>query len=327
MFGVKGVDISQRHLNTLDTSIKVALSQGKNAIEISVLNVNGVENYRMPLFVKYIPPNRSKEKLHYIGIGINQFADPSNNLRWSVNDIRKLSAKLKEKYPDIIIDTLFDASVTRENIMALKQKLKQLDVDDKVILSYSGHGVLSKELDYYLSTYNMNFSDPLQNGLAYDELESLMDGIRPRKKLMLIDACHSGEVDKEEIDRIEAATKTLDSLGTRKDTANRSSIVIKKSKLGMSNSFELMQNLFVNVSRGTGATIISAAGGMQYAQERGELQSGVFTYSIIGAFNKNSTLTVSQLKAIVAENVIKLTNGLQKPTSRNETNNYDWTVW
>jgi hypothetical protein len=95
----------------------------------------------------------------------------------------------------------------------------------------------------------------------------------------------------------------------------------------MANSFELMQSLFVNVGKGTGATIISAAGGMQYAQERGDLKNGVFTYSIIEAFNNNNTLTVSQLKKLVGERVTQLTNGLQKPTSRNETNNYDWVVW
>jgi hypothetical protein len=88
-----------------------------------------------------------------------------------------------------------------------------------------------------------------------------------------------------------------------------------------------MQNLFVNVGKGTGATIISAAGGMQYAQERGDLKNGVFTYSILEAFNQNKTLKVSELKRIVGARVTELTNGLQKPTSRNETLNVDWQVW
>jgi hypothetical protein len=97
--------------------------------------------------------------------------------------------------------------------------------------------------------------------------------------------------------------------------------------LGMTNSFELMQNLFVNVGKSTGATIISAAGGLQYAQERGDLKNGVFTYSMLEAFNQNKTLSVSQLKKIVGERVTSLTNGLQKPTSRNESIHVDWNVW
>jgi hypothetical protein len=263
-------------------------------------------------------------KLHFLGIGINQFSNSEYNLSWSVKDIRDLAIKLKSKYPNIIIDTLFDKNVTKENILALKQKLLLLNEDDKVIVSYSGHGVLSKDFDYFLSTYSIDFTKPEENGFAYEDLENLLDNIKPRQKLMLIDACHSGEVDKEELDRVEASKKVLDNSGI----VHKSSIkVVKKKNLGMANSFELMQSLFVNVGKGTGATIISAAGGMQYAQERGDLKNGVFTYSIIEAMNNNSTLKVSELKKMVGERVIQLTNGLQKPTSRNETNNYDWVIW
>ena len=53
--------------------------------------------------------------------------------------------------------------------------------------------MLSKEFDYYLSTYAVNFNNPEENGLPYDELENLLDGIAARKKLLLIDACHSGD--------------------------------------------------------------------------------------------------------------------------------------
>ncbi len=325
VYGLKGITLKEKKSKSIDTTVAITLSQGTNRIETSVLNVNGTESYRSPMFVKYTPANPSAEKVHFIGIGINEFANPDYNLTWSVKDIRDLAAKLKEHYGEqFSVDTLFDARVTRENVLALKQHLQALSEDDKVIVAYSGHGVLSKDLDYFLSTYNITFEHPEENGLPYDDLESLMDGIRPRQKLMLIDACHSGEVDKDEIARIETVTKQLDSSGiTHKSKIN----IVPKQTLGMANSFELMQNLFVNVGKGTGATIISAAGGMQYAQERGDLKNGVFTYSVLEAFNANKTLSVSQLKKIVGERVTALTNGLQKPTSRNETINVDWEVW
>jgi WD40 repeat protein len=324
LFSSKGIFLKNKKVQKFDTTISLRLSSGINRIESSVININGTESFRHPLQVNYTPTSPAKEQLHFIGIGINKFKDDQYNLAWSVKDIRDLAIKLKEKNPYMIIDTLFDEHVTKTNIIALKEKLLKLQEDDKVIVSYSGHGLLSKELDYYLSTYNVNFNKPDEQGLAYDEMENLLDGIKPRKKLMLIDACHSGEVDKEEIAKIEAAKTKLDSLGTN----TKSNIKITSTKkVGMTNSFELMQNLFVNVSRGTGATIISAAGGMQYAQERGDLKNGVFTYSIIDAFNNNHSLSVAELKNIVSEAVLKLTNGLQKPTSRNETNTYDWLIW
>ena len=197
----------------------------------------------------------------------------------------------------------------------------QTSVNDKVIISYSGHGLLSKDFDYYLSTYAVKFDKPAENGLPYDELESLLDSIPARKKLMFIDACHSGEVDKDDLIALNATDKKL--IRGLKPVAYKDS-----GHLGLKNSFELMQSLFVNVGKSTGATIISAAAGTEFALEGiDNLPNGVFTYSILEAINKYPAMKISELKKIVSERVVQLTNGLQKPTSRNETIAVDWKIW
>ena len=324
IFGQRGISIRKKNINDLDTTITIKLSQGENRIETSITNVNGTESYRMPLIVNYTPAIRQKEMIRFIGIGIDQFKDDKYNLEYSTKDIRDLSLKLKEKYGnDISIDTLFNENVTVSNVKQLKNKLLQTTENDKVIISYSGHGLLSKEYDYYLSTYAVNFNKPEENGLSYDELENLLDSIPARKKLMLIDACHSGEVDKEE--GIEM-NKMSDSLGLSKGIIIDGSTT-QTQQLGLKSSFELMQSLFVNVGKSTGATIISAAAGNQFALERGDLKNGVFTYSLLEAMNTHTTLKISELKKIVGERVEQLTNGMQKPTSRNENITTDWSIW
>ncbi len=321
LYGQRGISIRKQNKNNFDSSITINLSQGENKIETSISNVNGTESYRMPLIVNYTPANKQTEKTYLIGIGIDQFVDSKYNLKYSTKDIRDLSKKLKEKYKDIIIDTLFNENVTISNVKALKQKLLQTTVNDKVIISYSGHGMLSKDFDYFLSTYAVNFEKPEENGLPYDELESLLDSIPARKKLMLIDACHSGEVDKDDLIALEATDKKL--IKGLKPVAYK-----KEGHLGLKNSFELMQSLFVNVGKSTGAIIISAAAGTEFALEGiDNLPNGVFTYSILDAMNKYPTMKISELKKIVGERVVQLTNGLQKPTSRNETIAVDWKVW
>ncbi len=321
LYGQRGISIKKRNRNDIDTTITVKLSQGENRIETSITNVNGTESYRMPLYVNYTPAIKEKESLHFIGIGMDKFADSKYDLQYSSKDIRDLAIKLKEKYKEnITIDTLFNENVSTEKVKALKQKLQKTSVNDKVIISYSGHGMLSKDYDYYLSTYSVNFNKPEENGLPYDELENLLDSIPARKKLMLIDACHSGEVDKEEGI---AMQKMADSLGLK-------GIILESTTqtqhVGLKNSFELMQSLFVNVGKSTGATIISAAAGNQFALERNDLKNGVFTYSILEAMNNNQSLKISELKKIVGERVEQLTNGLQKPTSRNENIAVDWNL-
>jgi WD40 repeat protein len=325
LFGSNGLSLKHKKRNLFDTTLTVTLSQGVNIIETSVTNSNGMESYHMPLTVSCKPATAQPERLHFVGIGIDRFRDSRHNLNYSVKDVRDLALKLKEKYGTAIrIDTLFNESVTTANITQLKKKLMKTAVDDKVIVSYSGHGLLSKQYDYYLSTYQVDFNNPEKGGLPYEELEALLDGIPARKKLMLIDACHSGEVDKEELQKIAQVNREAE---TTSGAKGGTPLVLDTKKTGIKNSFELMQQLFVNVGRSTGATIISAAGGTQFALERGDLKNGVFTYSILEYMNTHASATVSELKNYVNRRVPELTKGAQVPTTRTETRQVEWRLW
>lgn len=110
--------------------------------------------------------------------------------------------------------------------------------------------------------------------------------------------------------------------------------LVNQPKVGMQNSFQLMQELFSDLSRGNGAVVISAAGGMEYAYESERWNNGVFTYSILRGLvegladgDDDEIITVSELKEYVLGEVEALTNGLQKPTSRQENLEFDFRVW
>lgn len=326
LFGQRGIRLRERNSRKFDTLLLTDLTPGKNVIEVSVININGIESYREPLTVTYTPENPADSILHFIGLGIDRFREPGHSLNYSVKDIRDLAAALKEKLKGkIIIDTLFNEDLTVENVVALRNKLLKSSINDKVIVSYSGHGLLNKEYDYFLSTYDVNFKTPELHGLAYDELEKLIDSIPARKKLMLIDACHSGEIDKEEMANYTVILGDQGNTGLKggevysTDTSNK--------RMGMKNSFELMQQLFANVSKSTGATVISAAAGTELAQEQGKLKNGVFTYALLELMRQKETTTVSDLKNYIKKRVIELTKGLQSPTTRSESISVDWYVW
>lgn len=332
VYGLRGVSI--RHLNSykLDTSITIQLSEGENRIETSVRNLNGIESYRMPLIIKYNPETKPKEKVYFVGIGIDKFKDNSRNLMYSVTDIRVLAAEMQKKYGSnlVIVDTLINTKVTIENVKALKKKLLKTTVNDKVIVAYSGHGLLNAKNDYYLATYSVDFKKPEENGLNYDDLESIIDSIPARKKLLLLDACHSGEVDRGDpiIDNktdIANNTTAANKEGTKSGPKPLENPL--KNRLGLKNSFELMQSLFVNVGKNTGTTIFTAAAGKQAAYESNKLGHGVFTYFIIDAFRNKPTLTVSKLKEFVSQNVEKESKKSQIPTSRSEMIAVDWILW
>jgi len=109
---------------------------------------------------------------------------------------------------------------------------------------------------------------------------------------------------------------------------------IRTGKLGLSNSFQLMQELFANLSRGSGAVVISAAGGVEYTYEDQQWQNGVFTSCVLEGLktrhadlNKDGEIRVSELKDYVTEKVQKLTQGRQTPTSRRENLEFDFRVF
>ncbi len=323
IFGQRGINLRGTVRNEIDTFLTVFLSQGENRIETSIFNSNGTESYRIPLIVNNISGEKIKEKVFFVGLGVDKFERDIYDLQYSCKDIRDLTAKLKEKYGDaLVVDTLFNEALTIKNLQAIKQRLLLTGINDKVIVSYSGHGILSKDFDYFLSTYHIKFEKPEENGLPYEQLEDLLDSIPARRKLMLIDACHSGEVDKEELVHLEAKADSLH--------LARGGITVAYNDgdphLGMKNSFELMQSIFVNVGRSTGATIISAATGTQLALEKNNLKNGVFTYCILETLNKYPGMKISELRRIVSAMVEELTNGLQKPTSRNENIAVDWNL-
>src|SRR5690606_1989528 len=96
---------------------------------------------------------------------------------------------------------------------------------------------------------------------------------------LLIDACHSGEIDKDEVELAEIEVEANNGLQFRV-VGNSSS-----PKLGTQNTSELTKSLFSDLRKGTGATVISSAGGMEFAMEGDDWNNGLFTYCFIYGMN------------------------------------------
>jgi uncharacterized caspase-like protein len=216
---------------------------------------------------------------------------------------------------------------TKQNLLQLKQRLLQSGYDDKIICSFSGHGLLDDKKDFYFGTYNIDFNNPQKEGWSFADMQWLLDSVPARQKLLLIDACHSGEVDKDE-----PVVVKQDSTVVRSITTARSSI--KKDAIGLQNSFALMQELFSGLQQSNGTAMITAAGGRQYALEGAQWNNGVFTYSLLNGLtekkadaNNDGVINVSELRNFLFKEVVRLTNGSQQPTSRVENLVNEWEVW
>ena len=343
IFGSAGISLRKLNVHEYQTKLYVDLANGKNKVQVSVLNQAGAESFKETFEIE-CTIGKSKPDLYVEVISVSNYQQSEMNLKYAVKDGRDIANLYAQNsnntYGNVYIDTLFNTDATLDNVLAIKEKLLKSNVDDQVILYVSGHGLLDDNLDFYFASHDMDFSNPALRGISYETLEGLLDSIPARKKLFMMDACHSGEVDKEDL------TETIDTTllladGTKsgvKSYSYKGAKVLtsgnETNKLGLQNSFKLMQELFTNLNRGSGAMVISAAGGDSYALESNEWNNGVFTFAVInGLKNKaadkdnDGEITVSELRSYVIEQVQELTNGRQKPTSRQENVEFDFRVW
>lgn len=342
VFGTAGKKIAA-NTNRTDIKVEIPLSVGVNMIKIYCTNNKGAVSLAENIEIRSSYKPEITPKTYFIGIAVSNYKDSSMNLRFAAKDVRDLAASFGKLFKNYETDTLIDAGATKENILALRNKLMNTTVNDKVIISVNGHGLLSDSLDFYYGTYDIDFKSPTKRGLKYEDLEALLDGIPARKKLLLIDACHSGALDKEELlaqQKMQEQTvgDTINETGSVKGFASRG-IIVKKSKAATdaNSSYEVMQNLFTDISTGNGAVIISAAGGMEYAFESDKWNNGVFTYCIRKGIeeeqadtdggNNNRAVEVAELKEYVSRKVSELTNGKQRPVSRRENIDLNWIIW
>ena len=336
VYSSDGISIKHLKKNVWDTTIFIPLSEGDNKIQVSVKNELGFESFKYAQFVKNgYPP--VEPKTYFIGIGVNEFEQPNHNLKYCVKDVKNLSSALALYNNNIDTILLTNEQVTKEKILSLKELLQKTTVNDKVIISCSSHGLLDDSLNFYLATHDVDFEYPKSRGLRFEELEGLLDGIPARQKLLLLDACNSGVNDK-----MEAGNQVLAQNQATADSTKIGRGAKAKYATTDNQKFIQMNELFVNVRNKTGSVIISAAGGQQSALE-GEavkvdgkaIQNGAFTFSILECLTKyqgNSNVTmeelkISDLKNYVENRVEEITNGKQKPTSRQETMEIDWELW
>ena len=145
-----------------------------------------------------------------------------------------------------------------------------------------------------------------------------------------MDTCHSGELDKEEIEEgpaPEVDDSDIEFRGT-------GVAIREKEGFGFKNSLELMQDIFSDTRKGSGAIVISSAGGAEYAMESDQWQNGLFTYAFLSGLNaleadvnKDGNIQVSEIRKYVNDKVKKISGGKQIPSSREDNISQDYAIF
>ncbi|RYF91676.1 MAG: hypothetical protein EOO03_00815, partial [Chitinophagaceae bacterium] len=175
VLGVAGRNLAAYNSKELLQEVTIPLARGNNSIKVFCTNSQGVKSLKESFDIISNYPAKQPAKTYFIGIGVAQYKDASMNLQYSAKDIRDLAKSFHDLYKDLVIDTFLDARATKENILGIKQKLMATDVNDRIILAITGHGLLNKTFDFYYATWDTDFKNPEERGVKYEDLEGLLN--------------------------------------------------------------------------------------------------------------------------------------------------------
>ncbi|MFV9507426.1 MAG: caspase family protein [Oscillochloridaceae bacterium umkhey_bin13] len=136
-----------------------------------------------------------------IGVGSYQH-EPGLNVPITAADAQAVATVLRDSqycgYPEAQVTQLSNAGATRDGILAaLTDLATRTKPDDTVLLFYSGHGEYSADGVYQLTTHNTRLAQRkvvAGTGISQPELLDKLRAIPAKRLILLINACHAGEL-------------------------------------------------------------------------------------------------------------------------------------
>ena len=326
------VDKDGKSVLDMEGNISVNLAGGENNIQLCAVSEEGVPSAFTEKKVTCTTPAKSR-KCYIVTCGISEYKDSSFNLRYAAKDAGDVAEAFRKAAgnrglePKVL--SLKNSDVDAAALGKIREFLATGTPDDEVVLFFAGHGLLDKDLNFHYARYDTDFSVTENIGIQFDELESLVDGIKPLKRTVLFDTCHSGEVEEESKAEV-LAMVTGNSAPTPEAANVKSSKIATRGmkvagiepKVSHSDFLEL-EKLFPDSRRAKGANILTSSSGSEFSMESAEWNNGLFTYSLLKSLkspetdaNKDGNISFSEVEESVRKSVTLLSGGKQRPITR-----------
>lgn len=314
--------------NKYRASTKIVLTQGDNKIEISCLNEKGVESYRALTYAAYT--GKVTQDLYFLGFGVSEYKNKQLNLKYAHKDaldLEKLFQSFTGSYNQIHTKVFLNQAVTVETIQKAKTFVSNAKVDDTVILFIAGHGAhdFDEAATYYFLTSEVDLDNLRQTAAPFELVENLLQDIKPRNKLFLMDTCESGELQDETVTFYTAAAESqaIRPRSIRGLTIVNSSQNGKRPVLRVNRDFLLNKDRYIynDIFRRSGAIVFSSSAGGEFSYEKDEIENGLFTEEIINTLkdsssdlNRDQKISIDEMKKLVTLAVSRSSKNLQNPT-------------
>jgi WD40 repeat protein len=278
-------DLLERQGNQVRVTVTVPIAAGTNRFTAYAFNANDVKSGDASLVVRGADSLKRQGVAYIVAIGINQYADPSLNLRFAAADAQDVAEELKANltsqqiFSKVEVVRLLDEAATKENIIGalnrlrsdgrvvnpgssspLLEALRPAEPEDVVFVYFAGHGYARGNRFYLIpqdvgpahhedaaGVRSSNLDQIIARSITDLDLDRVYSSIDAGNLILIVDACNSGQV--------------LESEERRRGPMNSKGIAQLAWEKGM--------------------YVLAAAQGYQAALEASKLGHGYLTYALI----------------------------------------------
>ncbi|MDO4954403.1 MAG: caspase family protein [Akkermansia sp.] len=298
----------------------VHLGAGQNWVEVTPVDTAGIhgqtESFRVVCDAAAMP------ETYVVAMGVSRYNDDSMSLRYAAKDAADLAAAFQRCGAGRVHTLLLtDAEVKAQGAMdQIRGFLAAATEDDSIIMYCAGHGLLDDQLNYYYAPSDIDTERLAETGIGMDALTACLEGTKSRRRLLLLDTCHSGamgEADEERLASIQGSLPHGVRAVAKRGMKVKSVSLLKDAK----QKKRYMEEMFSRTGIRRGVNVIAGAAGSEFALESDKWNNGVFTASIMEALrgtaqsdiNGDGRVSVAELSYFLSASVRKLTSGTQQP--------------
>lgn len=245
----------------LGGSISCPLIHGENNLKFVVTSTNGYKSIAKYVLLRRMVDSTelSSRKMHLILVAVDTYPQGLEKLSKPLEDCSRMERLFKEysvleDTDKVIVHRIFNSDASKEALIDTIRSLSRSSINDELVVLLSGHGILMDEFNFVLPL-DPSVSDRSMEYFSYSELISELQSLPMARKLLMIDACHSGlSLNNPEFD---------------------------------AEAVELYFKLFFNYSLPTGVQVLSSSFGLERASDG---YFGVAFENVLNSFDGNIEL-------------------------------------
>jgi WD40 repeat protein len=186
-------------------TLRLRLVPGSNELRVIAFNSDGSVHSnpaQTTVTARYTPT--AKPQLYALVVGIQDFANSSLDLRYSVADANAIAQLLQKKaaplFDKVNVETLVtQKATTKSELLQAFERYRTIDPADVFLFYVASHGTVEGadlgSREYFLIPSNVNtITDEAirRDALSESELKQMIASIPATRKLLLLDTCHAG---------------------------------------------------------------------------------------------------------------------------------------